>query len=174
VKIVFLYLLESFESHNGHTKIILVRHLTNVFHRKLQNDLGGSKIILKYAGKDATYVFSTAELYVRKLTEWVSQEYEPIHPPDAITTNLPPEKQLVYRWNTVYSYFTYAVYSLGPVEPDTVEKVEVVVTDEEKARQERMSNKPPLDEILNLHDFEVCIYIKLMCIEDVTLSAQHH
>ncbi|KAF9560964.1 hypothetical protein CPC08DRAFT_742663 [Agrocybe pediades] len=79
---------------------------------------GGSKIILKYAGKDAT------------------QEYDPIHPPDAITTNLPAEKHL------------------GPVQPDTVEKVEVVITDEEKARQERMSNRPPLDEILNLHDFE--------------------
>ncbi|KAJ7682434.1 FMN-dependent dehydrogenase-domain-containing protein [Mycena polygramma] len=79
---------------------------------------GGSKIILKYAGKDAT------------------QEYEPIHPPDAITTNLPPEKHL------------------GPVEPDTVEKVVVEITDEEKARQQRISNRPPLDEILNLHDFE--------------------
>ncbi|KAJ7098803.1 FMN-dependent dehydrogenase-domain-containing protein [Mycena belliarum] len=79
---------------------------------------GGSKIILKYAGKDAT------------------QEYEPIHPPDAITTNLPPEKHL------------------GPVEPDTAEKVVVEITDEEKARQERISNRPPLDEILNLHDFE--------------------
>ncbi|KAJ6538470.1 FMN-dependent dehydrogenase-domain-containing protein [Mycena vulgaris] len=79
---------------------------------------GGSKIILKYAGKDAT------------------QEYEPIHPPDAITTNLPPEKHL------------------GPVEPDTVEKVVIEITDEEKARQERISNRPPLDEILNLHDFE--------------------
>ncbi|KAF8161327.1 FMN-dependent dehydrogenase-domain-containing protein [Crassisporium funariophilum] len=79
---------------------------------------GGSKIILKYAGKDAT------------------QEYDPIHPPDAITTNLPPEKHL------------------GPVNPETVLKVEVKVTDEEKARQERISNRPPLDEILNLHDFE--------------------
>ncbi|KAJ6466696.1 FMN-dependent dehydrogenase-domain-containing protein [Mycena vitilis] len=79
---------------------------------------GGSKIILKYAGKDAT------------------QEYEPIHPPDAITTNLPPEKHL------------------GPVEPDTVEKVVIEITDEEKARQQRISNRPPLDEILNLHDFE--------------------
>ncbi|KDR75645.1 hypothetical protein GALMADRAFT_248239 [Galerina marginata CBS 339.88] len=79
---------------------------------------GGSKIILKYAGKDAT------------------QEYDPIHPPDAITTNLPPHKHL------------------GPVEPDTVEKVEITITDEEKARQERMSNRPLLDEILNLHDFE--------------------
>ncbi|EDR09093.1 uncharacterized protein LACBIDRAFT_296363 [Laccaria bicolor S238N-H82] len=79
---------------------------------------GGSKIILKYAGKDAT------------------EEYEPIHPPDAITTNLPPEKHL------------------GLVEPSTVEKVQVKITDEEKARQERVANRPPLDEILNLHDFE--------------------
>jgi hypothetical protein len=46
-------------------------------------------------------------------------------------------------------------HSLGPVEPDTVEKVEVQITDEEKARLERFSNRPPLDEILNLHDFEV-------------------
>ncbi|KAJ7768469.1 FMN-dependent dehydrogenase-domain-containing protein [Mycena metata] len=79
---------------------------------------GGSKIILKYAGKDAT------------------QEYDPIHPPDAITTNLPLEKHL------------------GPVDLETVEKVVVEITDEEKARQERVSNRPPLDEILNLHDFE--------------------
>ena len=47
------------------------------------------------------------------------------------------------------------LHSLGPVEPDTVEKVEVKITDEEKARLERFSNRPPLDEILNLHDFEV-------------------
>ena len=45
--------------------------------------------------------------------------------------------------------------SLGPVEPDTVEKAEVKITDEEKARLERFSKRPPLDEILNLHDFEV-------------------
>ncbi|KAG6840759.1 hypothetical protein C0991_004609, partial [Blastosporella zonata] len=43
---------------------------------------------------------------------------------------------------------------LGPVKLDTVEKVEVIVTDEEKARQERIAARPPLDEILNLHDFE--------------------
>ncbi|KAJ7284155.1 FMN-dependent dehydrogenase-domain-containing protein [Mycena rebaudengoi] len=84
----------------------------------LDDHPGGSKIILKYAGKDAT------------------QEYDPIHPPDAITTNLPPEKHL------------------GPVKPDTVEKVVVEITDEEKARQERVANRPSLDEILNLHDFE--------------------
>jgi L-lactate dehydrogenase (cytochrome) len=80
--------------------------------------VGGSKIILKYAGKDAT------------------EEYEPIHPPDAITTNLPQDKHL------------------GRVDPGTVQKVEVRINDEEKARQERISRRPPLDEILNLHDFE--------------------
>ncbi|KAF9012548.1 FMN-dependent dehydrogenase-domain-containing protein [Cyathus striatus] len=84
----------------------------------LDDHPGGSKIILKYAGKDAT------------------QEYEPIHPPDAITTNLPPEKHL------------------GPVDVGTVEKVEVKITDEEKARLERVANRPALSEILNLHDFE--------------------
>ncbi|KAH9942156.1 FMN-dependent dehydrogenase-domain-containing protein [Epithele typhae] len=84
----------------------------------LDDHPGGSKIILKYAGKDAT------------------AEYEPIHPPDAITTHLPPEKHL------------------GPVDPGTVLKVEVEVTDEEKARLERVANRPSLSEILNLHDFE--------------------
>lgn len=47
------------------------------------------------------------------------------------------------------------VASLGPVDADTVVKVDVVVTDEEKARQGRMEQRPPLTEILNLHDFEV-------------------
>ncbi|THG97547.1 hypothetical protein EW026_g4478 [Hermanssonia centrifuga] len=84
----------------------------------LDDHPGGSKIILKYAGKDAT------------------AEYDPIHPPDAITKNLPPEKQL------------------GGVDLDTVEKVVIKITDEEKARQERVNQRPPLSEILNLHDFE--------------------
>ncbi|EKM81155.1 hypothetical protein AGABI1DRAFT_112847 [Agaricus bisporus var. burnettii JB137-S8] len=84
----------------------------------LDDHPGGSRIILKYAGKDAT------------------QEYDPIHPPDAITTNLPKEKHL------------------GPVDPETVEKVEVKITDQEKERQLRVAARPSLDEILNLHDFE--------------------
>ncbi|KAI0741097.1 FMN-dependent dehydrogenase-domain-containing protein [Earliella scabrosa] len=84
----------------------------------LDDHPGGSKIILKYAGKDAT------------------AEYDPIHPPDAITTHLPPEKHL------------------GSVDLNTVLKVEVAVTDQEKARLERVANRPPLSEVLNLHDFE--------------------
>lgn len=79
---------------------------------------GGSKIILKYAGKDAT------------------EEYDPIHPPDAITINLPKDKHL------------------GPTASGTVQKVPILVTVEEKARQERVAACPPLHEILNLHDFE--------------------
>lgn len=45
--------------------------------------------------------------------------------------------------------------SLGRVESGTAETVEIIVTDQEKARQERMNSRPPLSEILNLHDFEV-------------------
>lgn len=37
----------------------------------------------------------------------------------------------------------------------TVQRVEVEVTDAKKARQERMKLRPGLNEILNLHDFEV-------------------
>ncbi|KIK95771.1 hypothetical protein PAXRUDRAFT_826689 [Paxillus rubicundulus Ve08.2h10] len=84
----------------------------------LDDHPGGSKIILKYAGKDAT------------------KEYDPIHPPDAITTNLKPEKHL------------------GPVDLETVEKVEEVITNEERTRQARLAARPLLSEILNLHDFE--------------------
>ncbi|KAG8774371.1 hypothetical protein FRC15_001338 [Serendipita sp. 397] len=84
----------------------------------LDDHPGGSKIILKYAGKDAT------------------EEYDPIHPPDAITRHLPKEKHL------------------GKVDPGSVTKVVKEVTEEELARQERVKNRPSLDEILNLHDFE--------------------
>ena len=37
----------------------------------------------------------------------------------------------------------------------TVEKVEIQITDAEKARLERMENRPSLDQVLNLHDLEV-------------------
>ncbi|EJD41662.1 hypothetical protein AURDEDRAFT_90114 [Auricularia subglabra TFB-10046 SS5] len=84
----------------------------------LDDHPGGSKIILKYAGKDAT------------------EEYDPIHPPDAITTHLPKDRHL------------------GPVDPNSITKVVKEVTVEEQARLERFKNRPPLSECLNLHDFE--------------------
>ncbi|EKM53383.1 uncharacterized protein PHACADRAFT_259730 [Phanerochaete carnosa HHB-10118-sp] len=80
---------------------------------------GGSRIILKYAGQDAT------------------EAYEPIHPPDAITTNLPVSKHL------------------GVIDASTVVKAVKEVTEEEKARQAALAARPPLDNILNMHDFEV-------------------
>ncbi|KAF9243240.1 FMN-dependent dehydrogenase-domain-containing protein [Melanogaster broomeanus] len=95
---------------------------------------GGSKIILKYAGKDATYVTPVPKCHAANIH--VRKEYDPIHPPDAITTNLKPEKHL------------------GPVDLETVEKVQETITDEERARQARFAARPPISEILNLHDFE--------------------
>lgn len=79
---------------------------------------GGSRIILKYAGKDAT------------------EAYDPIHPPDAITSNLPKEKHL------------------GAVDPATIVKVVKEVTEEDRRRETALAARPSLDEILNLHDFE--------------------
>ncbi|KAJ7188747.1 glyoxylate dehydrogenase [Mycena filopes] len=78
---------------------------------------GGSKIILRYAGKDAT------------------AEYEPIHPPDMISSNLPPEKHI------------------GIAEP-SASAVAPAKTEQEKKRELALASRPPLDEILNLHDFE--------------------
>ncbi|GJE91365.1 glyoxylate dehydrogenase [Phanerochaete sordida] len=80
---------------------------------------GGSRIILKYAGQDAT------------------EAYEPIHPPDAITTNLPVEKHL------------------GAIDASTVAKAVKEVTAEETARQAALAARPPLENVLNMHDFEV-------------------
>ncbi|GHJ89828.1 hypothetical protein NliqN6_6230 [Naganishia liquefaciens] len=79
---------------------------------------GGAKIILKYAGKDAT------------------EEYEPIHPPDAIAENLPPEKYI------------------GPLAASSIKTVVKEITQEEQVRQDKLAALPPLDEILSLHDFE--------------------
>jgi L-lactate dehydrogenase (cytochrome) len=45
-------------------------------HSRPQEHPGGSKIILSYAGRDAT------------------SAYEPIHPPDALVKNIPPHKHL--------------------------------------------------------------------------------
>lgn len=87
-------------------------------------------------------------------TNHVSEEYDPIHPPDAITTHLPKEKQCVAESLTTQQA-TECTPSLGPVDPDTVRKVVKEITVEEKARQERFNNRPPLSECLNLHDFEV-------------------
>ena len=43
----------------------------------------------------------------------------------------------------------------------TVEKVEVQITDAEKARLERMENRPSLDQVLNLHDLEVGTFVSV-------------
>ncbi|KAI0002217.1 FMN-dependent dehydrogenase-domain-containing protein [Russula compacta] len=82
---------------------------------------GGSKIILKHAGKDAT------------------QEYEPIHPPTL--------SSIIFRRRG-------SGLSPRAIEEGTAEKVEVKVTDQERARLQRAEARPPLSEVLNLHDFE--------------------
>ena len=41
------------------------------------------------------------------------------------------------------------------MDPDTVQKVVKEVTQEEKDRLQRFNRRPPLEECLSLHDFEV-------------------
>ncbi|CCH43739.1 Cytochrome b2, mitochondrial [Wickerhamomyces ciferrii] len=78
---------------------------------------GGQKVILRYAGKDATKIFV------------------PIHPPDSIDKFIPPEKHL------------------GPLIGEFEEEVEEL-SEEEIDRLERIERKPPLSQMINLHDFE--------------------
>lgn len=48
-----------------------------------------------------------------------------------------------------------APYSIGEIDPSTVAKIIKKVTDADRKRQALLDARPPLDEILNLHDFEV-------------------
>lgn len=88
---------------------------------------GGAQIILKYAGKDATYV-----------PELTSDIFDPVHPPGTIEKYLPAEALQ------------------GDVDVDTVpESVlqERRALEEEEAARRR--DLPPLDRCLNLFDFEM-------------------
>lgn len=80
--------------------------------------IGGPKIILKFAGKDAT------------------ETYDPIHPPDTLDKYLDKSKHL------------------GEVDMNTVEKGQEEEDPDEQARQERIKNKPILEQCYNLMDFE--------------------
>ena len=94
------------------------------------------------------------------------EEYEPIHPPDAITTNLPKEKQSVSFPSSFDADNDSSLSlaggkshhstptSLGPVDPETISKVVKEVTQEEKDRLALFEARPSLSECLNLHDFE--------------------
>jgi L-lactate dehydrogenase (cytochrome) len=88
-------------------------------------------------------------------TVLTSEAYEPIHPPDAIQNNLPIEKQRVVFFLEYPMKLILALHSIGAIDPNTVVKVIKEVTEEDKRRQALMDARPPLDEILNLHDFEV-------------------
>nr|VWP00836.1 Uncharacterized protein [Ganoderma boninense] len=84
---------------------------------------GGTKIILKYAGKDAT------------------SAYEPIHPPDALEKNLPPEKHL----GGLDSVSASAVQEAAQNRKKTKDELRV------EAAQKA---KPPLSRVLSLWDME--------------------
>lgn len=90
------------------------------------------------------------------LTVFVWQGRVRPHPPTRRYQDTPPAREAVGISGRSHVKFTEVLCSLGDVDPETVLKVEVEVSDQEKARMDRIANRPPLSEILNLHDFEVC------------------
>ncbi|THH05905.1 hypothetical protein EW145_g4457 [Phellinidium pouzarii] len=84
---------------------------------------GGANIILKYAGKDATAA------------------YEPIHPPDALEKNLPPEKHL-------------GAIDVGAVQAIKKANVEKKKTQDELRVEKAQKEKPPLSRVLNAIEME--------------------
>jgi len=89
-----------------------------------QEHPGGSAIILKYAGRDAT------------------SAYEPIHPPDALEKNLPPEKHLGDIDNAAQSQLESATKNRKK-------------TDDELRMEREQAAKPSINRILNLQEMEV-------------------
>ena len=99
-------------------------HQPTSYESTLQEHPGGAKIILKYAGRDAT----TA--------------YEPIHPPDALDKNLPPEKHL--------GELNIAGTAALQKERETRKK-----TKDEIRVEQAQARKPRIDRMLSLRDLEV-------------------
>ncbi|TKA55417.1 hypothetical protein B0A53_02341 [Rhodotorula sp. CCFEE 5036] len=108
--------------------------------------------VAKHADKDSLWVIVNGNAY--DLTEFApehpggmgillkyagkdaTEAYEPIHPPGTLEQYLPKEKHL------------------GPVDLSGLKIVAKEETSEEKARKQRVQDKPPLDECLSLYDFE--------------------
>ncbi|KZT74752.1 hypothetical protein DAEQUDRAFT_719932 [Daedalea quercina L-15889] len=100
---------------------------------------GGSSIILKYAGRDATAV------------------YDPIHPPDALEKNLPPERHL------------------GDIDTASVASLEAAQNSKRKTKDElrveaAVARKPRINRMLCLQDIED-VAIKVMSYKTMSYYA---
>ncbi|KAL7413450.1 glyoxylate dehydrogenase [Mrakia frigida] len=88
---------------------------------------GGSKIILRYAGKDAT------------------EAYSEVHPPNIVTEHLTPAQQLGPI--TLPASTSSSSLAAAPAPP-------AELSPEQLDRLVLLSRRPPIDNILSLHDFE--------------------
>lgn len=110
---------------------------------------GGQKVILKFAGKDAT------------------KRFEPIHPPDTLDKYLPKDKHIGILEAAPASAKTNAPKKKQPAEqkkakslpppppPPADDDDEEEEEDEDEIRRQQFeANKPPLSQMYNLLDFE--------------------
>lgn len=93
---------------------------------------GGSAIIERYAGMDAT------------------EEYEPIHPPNAISDNLDPSKHI----GQLIPNSLPKPQAVSPAPPPASVQVPQKMTGRSSEAQAEEYIKPDIEEILSLHDFE--------------------
>lgn len=107
---------------------------------------GGQKVILKFAGKDAT------------------KRFEPIHPPDTLDKYLPKEKHIgvletsakngAKNQKLVKVQQKISPKALPPPPPEDDDDEEEEEDEDEIRRQQFEANKPPLSLMFNLFDFE--------------------
>jgi L-lactate dehydrogenase (cytochrome) len=83
---------------------------------------------------------------------------QPIHPPNAIADNLRESRvdHSVYGTQLASNcpHLPAPEKYIGPLAASSVKQVVKEITQEEKTYQERMETRPPLSQILSLHDFE--------------------
>ncbi|KAH9857912.1 FMN-dependent dehydrogenase-domain-containing protein [Lenzites betulinus] len=118
------FALDEVAQHNSQSSCwVIIKNKVYDVTEFLPNHPGGTKIILKYAGKDAT------------------SAYDPIHPPDALDKNLPPEKHLGVLDSTSAS----VVKDAAENRPKTRDELRV---------EAAQAAKPPLSRVLSLRDME--------------------
>lgn len=84
--------------HPGEIKLFMKRYIWLIDNRISRRKQDHSEIC--WQGRNVRYS-AILHCFVPSHLFWHSAEYDPIHPPDAITTNLKPEKQSVFTIDTI-------------------------------------------------------------------------
>jgi L-lactate dehydrogenase (cytochrome) len=116
---------------------------------------GGVAVILKQAGRDATYDETQILFCEISLISLFRKTFIPLHPPGTLSM-LDPQNHI------------------GPVDPATLPQESEGTTDEERRIQDARAALPPPDAALNLHDIEVGLTLVLMHLRLMNCTASRY